>query len=86
MQPLIEQLFDDEPEWQQLCKRFQNSSTLTALVLTAWQMGRWFAKAIVEQQLQSRASVPTQWQPCPVCHTLLHSKGFAKRRILTLVG
>lgn len=86
MQPLIEQLFDDEPEWQQLCKRLQNSSTLTALVLTAWQMGRWFAKAIVEQQLQSRASVPTQWQPCPVCHTPLHSKGFAKRRILTLVG
>lgn len=79
MQLLIEQLFNDEPEWQQLCKRLQNSSTLTALVLTAWQMGRWFARAIVEQQLQSRASVPTQWQPCPVCHTLLQSKGFAKR-------
>lgn len=83
---VIEQLFDDEPEWQKLCQKLQDSSTLTALVLTAWQMGQWFARAIVEQQLQNRANALTQWQPCSVCHVPLHSKGFAKRRVLTLVG
>jgi hypothetical protein len=58
MHPYTEQLFNDEPEWQQLCQKFQDSSTLTTLVLTAWQMGGWFARTLVEQQLQSRANLP----------------------------
>jgi hypothetical protein len=48
-------------------------------------MGLWLAKAIVEQ-LAERAQLPTHWQCCSVCETLLHSKGFVKRQILTLIG
>ena len=59
---------------------------MTALALTAWQMGLWLAKAIVEQQLSELVQVPTHWTACSVCGTSLHSKGFIKRRMLTLVG
>ena len=58
----------------------------SALVLTAWRMGIWFAKTIVEQLLMERAQMPVQWELCPVCGTRLVSKGFVKRRMLTLVG
>lgn len=49
-------------------------------------MGLWFAKLIVEQQLTERAQKTTQWNCCPVYGTRLFSKGFVKRRMLTLVG
>lgn len=49
-------------------------------------MGLWLAKAILQQQLAERAQVPTQWTKCSVCGTQLRSKGFVKRRMLTLVG
>ena len=44
------------------------------------------ALAIVEQQLLERSQLPTLWSHCSVCRTSLVSKGFVKRRILTLVG
>jgi len=40
---------------------------------------------IVEQQLTERAQAPTPWPHCSVS-AQLNSKGFVKRRILTLVG
>jgi hypothetical protein len=82
----IEQLLPEEPEWQQLCKTLQTTVTLSALVLTAWQMGLWLARVIVEQQLSERAQALSEWSCCPACGTKLVSKGFVKRRILTLVG
>lgn len=60
----IEQLVTDDSEWQQLYKTLKATVTLTALVLTAWQMGLWLAKAIVQQQLAERAQIPTQWTGC----------------------
>ncbi len=86
MQGKIEQLLPEDFDWQQLCRKLQASVTLTALVLTAWQMGLWFAKAIVEQQLTERAQVKMNWGCCSVCGTHLLSKGFVKRQMLTLVG
>ena len=86
MQPSIEQLFPNEKDWQRLCKALDDSSTLSALVLTVSQMGLWFARMVVKQQLRERARVPTQWTDCQVCQTQLHSKGFVNRRMLTLVG
>jgi hypothetical protein len=85
LQP-IEHLVPNNPEWCELCQAHKKAVTLTALVLTAWQMGLWLARAIVCQQLSERAQAPTQWSCCSVCGTRLVSKGFAKRRILTLVG
>jgi hypothetical protein len=86
MQYQIEQLFPSDNDWQHLCKKLQVGITLTALVLTAWQMGLWFARAIVEQQLRQRAQSPTFWENCPKCNKRLRSKGFIKRQMLTLVG
>lgn len=81
MQGKIEQLLPEDFDWQQLCRKLQASVTLTALVLTAWQMGLWFAKAIVEQQLTERAQVKMNWGCCSVCGTHLVSKGFVKRQM-----
>jgi hypothetical protein len=85
LQPL-EQLVPNNPEWNKLCQTHKDAATLSALVLTAWQMGLWIAKVVVEQQLAERAQNPTQWTPCKVCGTRLVSKGFVKRQMLTLVG
>jgi len=86
MLSLIEQRALEDPDWQQLCKAIKSAMSLTTLILTAWQMGLWIARAIVEQQLTERAQVPTQWECCAVCGTRLVSKGFVKRQMLTLVG
>lgn len=86
MQQSVDQLLLENQEWRQLCKKLELTVSLTALVLTAWQMGLLIAKAIVEQQLAQRAQLPTQWTHCSTCGNPLHSKGFVKRQMLTLVG
>jgi hypothetical protein len=86
MLPPIEELIPNHPDWQQLCQQLQQSSTLAAIVLSAWQMGIWLAQSIVTQQLQERAQQPTVWGVCPTCQARLVSKGFARRELLTLVG
>jgi hypothetical protein len=86
MLPPIEELIPNHPDWQRLCQQLQQSSTLSATVLSAWQMGIWFAQSIVTQHLQERAQQPTVWGTCPVCQTRLVSKGLVHREILTLVG
>lgn len=49
-------------------------------------MGLWVARAIVEQQLQERATTPVEWGTCSVCQSRLISRGWIKRQMLTLVG
>jgi hypothetical protein len=82
----VEHICPNNSDWQQLCRTLKAAATLTAIVKAAWQMGLWLAKAIVEQQLVERAQVSTTWNCCRVCSTRLVSKGFVKRRMLTLVG
>jgi hypothetical protein len=86
MLPAIEELIPNHPDWQRLCQQLQQSSTLSAIVLSAWQMGLWFAQTLVTQHLQERPQQPTVWGVCPACQTRLVSKGFVPREILTLVG
>jgi hypothetical protein len=86
MLPPIEKLVPENSDWQQLCKTLKTSVLLTAVVLVAWQMGLWIAKAIIEQQLTERAQETMQWGCCSVCGSHLVSKGFVSRRIQTLVG
>ncbi len=83
---LIQRLDLDDPDWQQLCQTLRRSTTLAAIVLSAWQMGLWMANRIVEQDLTERAQAMPQWSSCPVCNTPLVSKGFVHRQMLTLVG
>lgn len=87
LQPqVIQQLDLDDPDWQQLCQKLRTSTTLVAIVLSAWQMALWSAKLIVEQQLTERAQATLSWNCCRGCGTPLVSKGFVKRQMLTLVG
>ena len=58
-----------------MCQAHRQAETLTALVLTAWRMGLWFAKAIVEQRLAERAQAPTEWNCCSGCGTQLVTLG-----------
>jgi len=57
-------LFQEFPDLSpplELRQRFQQSQTLSQLVLTAWQLGLWFARALVEQELEVlRAARPTR--------------------------
>ncbi len=76
----------DTPEFQQFYEKLQTSVTLASIVLTAWQIGLWLAKALVEQQLNERATRPQPWGNCAKCGRRLESKGFVSRRMLTLVG
>ena len=80
--PVISEL----PEWQHFYEELEASTTLASLVLAAWQIGLWFAKTVVEQQLNERANRPDGWGICDTCGNRLHSKGFVSRRMLTLVG
>ncbi|EKU96848.1 hypothetical protein Lepto7375DRAFT_0764 [Leptolyngbya sp. PCC 7375] len=66
--------------------RLHQSQTLAAIVIAAWQIGLHVARTLVEQQLNERAKRPTDWGPCSVCGQRLHSKGFATRQMVTLVG
>lgn len=82
----IEQFYSHDSEWQELCQAVSASVTLAALVLSAWKMGLWVARTVVAQELLERGQLSTKWSHCSVCGTSLVSKGFTKRRMLTLVG
>lgn len=86
MLTLNSQIGLDAPEWQEFSEKLQTSVTLASLVLTAWQIGLWFAKTLVEYQLNERAKRPQQWSNCAECGSRIESKGFVSRRMLTLVG
>ena len=62
------------------------SQSLVAMVWAAWAFGLAIAHRFLEQELATRASLPTQWQKCPKCHCRLRSKGMRPRQIQTLVG
>ncbi len=76
----------DALELQQLYEKLQKSVTLASLVLVAWQIGLWFARALVNHHLNERAQLPQLWGNCHQCGSRLESKGFVHRRMLTLVG
>jgi hypothetical protein len=76
----------ESPELQPLYDKLQTSLTIASLVLTAWQIGLWFAKTLVEHHLNERAQQPQMWGHCSQCGRQFESKGFVSRRMLTLVG
>lgn len=54
----------DTLELQQLYEKLQRSVTLDSLVLAAWQIGLWFARALVNHHLNERAQLPQWWGNC----------------------
>lgn len=79
-------LYLHDPDWQQFNARLKSATRLSTIVLIAWQIGLWMARALVTQQLSERAQVPTRWGICPHCGQRLRSKGWVPRHLLTLVG
>jgi hypothetical protein len=73
-------------EWQQMREQLRQSTSLASIVLVAWQMGLWLARQIVEYELERRAQVAEHWGVCSECGQRLHSKGYVRRQMLTLVG
>ena len=75
-----------DPFLQELIEAIENASTLTLLILSAWRLARVLAVRIVEEVLTERGQRPTQWPDCPKCGKRLHSKGFVRRQITSVIG
>ncbi len=75
-----------EPSLQELMEAIENASTLTLLVLSGWRLARMLAMKLVMEVLTERAQRPTQWPNCPNCGKRLHSKGFVRRQITSMIG
>ena len=76
----------DEPSVQCLVSAVEDATTLTELILAAWQLARVLVLHIVEDVLAVRACRPTRWPACPACGRSVRSKGFAPRQITSLFG
>ena len=83
---LIDKLCVDAEQWQSHHQRLQASSSLSAIVWAAFQIGLWLARGLVEQELERRAQIPTHWPCCDDCGHRLRSKGFRVRQLSTWVG
>jgi len=75
-----------EPSLQELIEAIESASTLPLLILSAWRLARVLAVKIVEESLIERAQCPTQWPDCSKCGKRLHSKGFVRRQITSMIG
>lgn len=83
---LSENIRHDDPSLQQGLQRAYHATNLTELIVAAWALAHVLAVQVVESVLREWASRPTPWPPCPACGTTLHSQGFAKREVKSLLG
>ena len=83
---LIDSIRDDDPSGPYLLRVLEDASSLTALILAAWQVARVVAIQLVEMVLDERARRPTAWPPCPACGASMRSKGLATRQLTSVLG
>jgi len=83
---LYDSIRHDDPALQRLLRAVEDATSLTAVILAAWQVARVLTVHLVEAVLAERARHPTLWPRCPQCGACLRSKGFAKRQITSLCG
>lgn len=83
---LSESIAQSDREIQELVEEIKKKTTLAMLILTAIELGRVVAVKVVEEILNERGQVSTNWSQCPKCKTRLESKGKATREIQTLLG
>lgn len=86
MSCLIETIRETNPEYNSMLDDINNSSTLTAMIIAAWQLARVLAVVMVEETLTKRAQTKTEWPRCPKCGCRLQSKGFDGRKIKSVIG
>lgn len=76
----------EHPDFQACLAKLSTATTLPALVITALHMGLMVACRLLEAELTRRAEAPQTWPNCPHCGSRLHSKGYQRRQLQTLVG
>lgn len=76
----------EQPEQQAELSTLSSATTLAEMVLIALQLGLMVARWLLEKDLTRRAQAPQAWEHCPHCGHRLHSKGFQRRQMQTLVG
>jgi hypothetical protein len=75
-----------QPDCQTRLSALSAATTLPAMVIVALQVGLMVARWLLESEIERRAQAPQAWPNCPHCGSRLHSKGFQRRQIQTLVG
>ena len=68
---------------------FETARTLKSLIFAGFRLGIGIAALIIEHVLLQRAELSAQTGPecfCPKCGSLLNSKGFYPRMMITLIG
>ena len=86
MSCLIDTIRETDLEWQTMLDELENATTLSLLIVVAWQLARVLAVRLVEETLAKRAQAKTEWELCPKCGKRLHSKGFKPRQIKSIIG
>ena len=76
----------EQPAGQARLAALSAAMTLPAMVMVALQVGLMVARWLLETELTRRAQAPSDWPTCPHCGSRLHSKGFQRRQMQTLVG
>jgi hypothetical protein len=76
----------EHPDSQARLAALSAATTLPAMVMVALQVGLMVARWLLETELNRRAQAPSDWPTCPHCGSRLHSKGFQRRQMQTLVG
>ena len=66
--------------------KLQEMPTLAMMVMCILEFVRCLAVSLLEEELRRRAIQPEVWPKCQNCGRTLRSKGFRKRKILTLFG
>jgi hypothetical protein len=74
------------PDLTTALERLPQATTLTALVIAAWQVARLLACRLLEHELAHRAAQPASPGTCPQCGRRRESKGRRPRQMTTLVG
>lgn len=83
---MIDTIRETNPEWQTMFDELAKATTLSLLIIAAWQLARVLTVRIVEETLARRSQVKTEWSPCPKCGKRLQSKGFKPRQIKSIIG
>jgi hypothetical protein len=76
----------EQPESQARLAALSTATPLPAMVMVALQVGLMVARWLLESELNRRAQAPSEWPNCPHCGSRLHSKGFQRRQMQTLIG
>jgi hypothetical protein len=76
----------EQPAGQARLAALSTATPLPAMVMVALQVGLMVACWLLEMELEGRAQAPSEWPNCPHCGSRLHSKGFQRRQMQTLVG